>query len=134
MYSLTMPSNPTIAAYLAKTSVKVGEIWTIPVNTGSASDGVTGQVTLTFQGLEDLTTSAGTFKVFKIEISSGTLTMHSAVFDSGTMQINGSTYLEQGTCRLIKTDVTHQSIIQSGITTTRSTIVTEKTLTEYSAK
>ena len=47
-------SNPTIAAYLAKTSVKVGEVWTIPVSTGSASNGLTGQITLTFHGFEDL--------------------------------------------------------------------------------
>ena len=105
-------SNPTIAAYLAKTSVKVGEVWTIPVSTGSSSNGLTGQITLTFHGLEELTTSAGTFKVFKIDISSGNLTMQMSSIDSGTMQITGTTYLEQGTCRLIKSNLTEKTTLK----------------------
>ena len=47
-------SNPTISAYLAQPTVKVGDVWKIPVNTGNASLGLTGEVTLTFAGLQDL--------------------------------------------------------------------------------
>jgi hypothetical protein len=133
-------SNPTIAAYLTKTAVKVGDVWTLPVSTGTATNGLKGQITLTFHGLEELTTSAGTFKVFKIDISSGTLTIHSTSIDSGTMQITGTTYLEQGTCRLIKSDLTEKTstfqddAYHTGGSTTVTVTNTEKMLSEYSAK
>ena len=56
------------------------------------------------------------------------------------MQITGTTYLEQGTCRLIKSDLTEKTstfkddAFHTGGTTTVSITNIEKTLTEYSAK
>ncbi len=59
-------TNPTILAYLAQPTIKVGDVWTIPVNTGNASLGLTGEVTLTFAGLQDITVPAGTYKTMRI--------------------------------------------------------------------
>lgn len=54
-------TNPTIMAYLAQPSVKTGDIWTKPVNTGNTSLGLTGEVTLKFMGIEEVTVPAGTY-------------------------------------------------------------------------
>ena len=135
-------SNPTISAYLAQSSVNVGDVWTIPVNTGNSSLGLTGEMTLKFAGFEEITVAAGTYKTFKINISSGNLTMHYdpayaqsihlALNGNYTLRLNGTTYLEQNTCRLIKSELTQygtqQSVGSKGGTTITSTINSEKTL------
>jgi hypothetical protein len=94
---------------------------------------MTGEVTLKFAGVEDVVVPAGTFKAMKIEITSNTLTFHSdgtsilKIPEGTTLQLNGVTYLEQGTCRLVKTELT-----QSGPTSLgTSTLYTERTLVEY---
>jgi hypothetical protein len=131
-------SNPTISAYLAQPSVKVGDVWSIPVNTGNASLGLTGEVTLTFAGMQDLTVPAGTFKTMRIEVTSSTLSLHSdgssiiKIPDGMTLQLNGTSFIEQGTCRLIKADLTQVTTTNSPGIGSTSTIFTEKTLVEFS--
>lgn len=105
-------ANPIISAYLAQESVNVGDVWIIPATTGNSSLGVTGEVTLKFASIENVTVPAGTYKTMKIEITSTILNMHSDgtsgfwSFDGDTLQISGTTYLEQATCRLVKADLT----------------------------
>ncbi len=131
-------SNPTISAYLAQPSVKVGDVWKIPVNTGNASFGLTGEVTLTFAALQDLTVPAGTFKTMRIEVASNTLSLHSdgssiiKIPGGMTLQLNGTSYIEQGTCRLIKADLTQLTTTNSPGIGSASTLYTEKTLVDYS--
>jgi hypothetical protein len=126
-------SDPAITAYLNQESVKAGDTWTIPVNTGNSSLGMTGEVTLKFVGIQDVTVPAGTFKAMKIEISSNTLTYHSdgtsilKIPEGTTLQLSGFTYLEQGTCRLIKAELTQSG--PSGLGT--ATLYSERTLVEY---
>ena len=126
-------ANPTISAYLSQKSVNAGDVWKIPVNTGNASLGMTGEVTLKFAGIENVSVPAGTFKAMKIEVSSNTLTFHSdgtsilKIPEGTTLQLNGTTYLEQGTCRLIKTELTQSGPTDLGT----STLYTERTLVEY---
>ena len=129
-------SNPTISAYLAQPTVKVGDVWKIPVNTGNASLGLTGEVTLTFAGLQDLTVPAGTYKTMRIEVTSNTLSLHSdgsiIVTPQGmTEQLKGTSYIEQGTCRLIKADLTQITTTNSPGIGSTSTLYSEKTLVEY---
>ena len=129
-------SNPTISAYLAQPTVKVGDVWKIPVNTGNASLGLTGEVTLTFAGLQDITVPAGTYKTMRIEITSNTLSLHSdnsiIVTPKGmTLQLNGTSYIEQGTCRLIKADLTQLTTTNSPGVGSTSTLYTEKILVEF---
>ncbi|MDI9578932.1 MAG: hypothetical protein QM398_12465 [Thermoproteota archaeon] len=131
-------SNPTISAYLAQQSVKVGDVWKIPVNTGNASLGLTGEVTLTFAGIQDLTVPAGTFHTMQIEVTSNVLSIHSdgssiiKIPDGMTLQLNGTSYIEQGTCRLIKADLTQITTTNSPGIGSTSTMYTEKTLVAYS--
>ena len=123
-------ANPTISAFLAQKSVSVGDIWKIPVNTGNSGLGMTGEVTLKFAVIEDITVPAGTYKAIKIEITSNILNVHAdgtskiLIQNGMTLQLNGTTYLEQGTCRLIKADLTQ-------VVTTNSPTV-GSTNTEYS--
>jgi len=137
-------SNPTISAYLAQPSVNIGDVWTIPVSTGNSSLGLTGEMTLKFTGFKEITVPTGTYKTFKIDVSSGNLTMHYdpvyaqsirvALSGNYTLRVSGTTYLEQNTCRLIKSELTQygtqQSVGSKGVTTITSTINTEKTLTQ----
>jgi hypothetical protein len=131
-------SNPTISAYLAQPSVKVGDVWKIPVNTGNESLGLTGEVTLTFAGMQDLTVPAGTFQTMRIEVTSNVLSLHSdgssiiKVPNGMTLQLNGTSYIEQGTCRLIKADLTQLTTTNTPGIGSTSTLYTEKTLAEYS--
>ena len=130
-------NNPIISSYLAQSSVKVGDVWRIPVNTGNASLGLTGEVTLTFAALQNLTVPAGTFDVIRIEITSNDLRLHSDGSSSikiphgMTLQLNGSSYIEQGTCRLIKADLLQLTTANTPGIGSTSTMYTEKTLVEY---
>ena len=130
-------SNPTISAYLAQPTVKVGDVWKIPVNTGNASLGLTGEVTLTFAGLQEVTVPAGTFQTMRIEATSKVLSLHSDgssiihIPDGMTLQLNGTSYIEQGTCRLVKADLTQLTTTNTPGIARTSTLYTEKTLVEY---
>ncbi len=138
-------NNPTLVSYLAKSQVNIGDVWQMPVNTGNASLGLTGEITMKFSGFQDLTVPAGTYKTFKIDTSTDNLTMHYdpaylqsihlAFSGNYSLRLSGTTYLEQNTCRLIQSDLTQygtmtqQSAGNNGVTTITSTICTEKTLT-----
>lgn len=130
-------TDPTILAYLSQPSVKVGDVWNIPVNTGNASLGLTGEVTLRFAGIQAFTTPAGTFQTMRIEVSSSVLSLHSdgtsliKIPDGMTLQLNGTSYVEQGTCRLVKADLTQLSTTNSPGVGSTSTMYTEKTLVEF---
>jgi hypothetical protein len=130
--------NPTISAYLAQSSVNVGDVWTIPVNTGNSSLGLTGEVTLTFAGFQDVIVPAGTYKTFSIEVTSSTLNIHSdgssliIIPNNMTLQLKGTSYLEQGTCHLIKANLTQVTAFKTNGIEQTSTIYTEKTLVKDS--
>lgn len=71
---------------------------------------VTGDVTLTFKGIEDITVPAGTYKVFRVDMTSNNLHMeyNPAVSLSRdllatlNLNLNYQVYLEYGTMRHIK--------------------------------
>ena len=140
-FFLNASDNPTLQAYLTKSQVKVGDTWQFPVRTGNASLGLTGELTLKFSGIQEITVPAGTYKVFVLELSSINLIMHispdngiisASTLDNSILDLNGRTYLEVGTCRLIKSELTQQTTTQQPGISGTSTIYTEKTLTEHS--
>lgn len=127
-------ANPIISTLLAQISVNVGDIWKIPVNTGNSSLGMTGEVTLRFAGIEDITVPAGTYRTMKIDITSNTINFHADStskiigVDGMTLQINGTTYLEQGTCLLVRSNLTQQT---NSPTNDASMLYSERTLVEH---
>jgi hypothetical protein len=127
-------SNPTLLAYLSQDKITVGDVWTIPVSTGDSSLGMTGEVTLKFAGTQELTVPAGTFQTMRIEINSKILTYYSdgtiiSNINGMNLQLSGTSYVELGTYRLIKADLTQLLTNAQGIVTT--TLYSEKTLVEY---
>jgi hypothetical protein len=130
-------TNPTVLAYLSQSSAKVGDVWTLPVSTGNSSLGLTGQVTIAFAGIEEITVPAGTYKVMRIEVASDTLHIRSdgtgiLTLPAGmTLQFNGTTYLEQSTCRLIKATLSQTGGLDLNGANRTTTMYTEKILTQY---
>ena len=142
-------SKPAVLAFLDTSTGKVGEVLTIPVSTGNASYGLTGELTLTIRGVQEVTVPAGTFNCVRIDVSSNILNLyadpnylnaiHIAPFSKSTVQMNGTTYLEQGTFRLIKSSLiqygTAESVASVGNPITVTSVINyEKTLTEYTKK
>lgn len=124
-------SSPASEYYLAqlldKSEVKVGDSINVPYPTmpGNLSSlfQISGGLTLTFKGFQDLTVPAGTFKVFRVDISSNdlTMTMNSPALQSSgynmgiTANLNFQLYYEYGTMRLIQSTMTENAQLESSI-------------------
>ena len=137
-FFLDATNNPSLTEFVTKTQVQVGDTWNLPVSTGNQSYGITGTLTIKFEALQILSTIAGTFSVFKINISSDSLIIH-ANLDNDPLNINaqnntkisisGETYLEYGTCRVIKAELRQENTNPAN--PNRTTIIeTEKILAE----
>ena len=109
-----LSSYSFISALLARPEVKVGETWQVPMSTGNPSFGITGNLTVTFGGIQDITVPAGTYEVFKIDFSSNNLSMNLNFPPNATgtnvpttlnMSISGQKYLEYKTCREIESNI-----------------------------
>ena len=72
-------SNQYLAQLLSKPEVKVGDSVTIPYpslpSNLSSNIQTTGDLTLTFKGMQELTVPAGTYKVFEVDLTSNNLSM-----------------------------------------------------------
>jgi hypothetical protein len=138
-------SNPVLAALLSKPEAKIGDTWEIPLNTGNLTIGTTGKLALTFRDIEDLQVPAGTYKVFRIDISSNDLTSYTRILGNTSIPeapayittsninvaFNGQLYLEYGTCRQIKSDVQIDLTIQSEVLNYSISCFSTTTLTEH---
>ncbi|XHH10034.1 MAG: hypothetical protein ACFCUE_05225 [Candidatus Bathyarchaeia archaeon] len=115
----------------------IGESIQIPVNTGNESIGTTGTLNVKFASVEEITVPAGTFKVFRLDYTAD-FTIH-ANLQGGILniqlpepvpgQITGQTFLEYGTCRLIKSTVTETNQF-TGQINYNATYTSERILTE----
>jgi hypothetical protein len=129
-------NNAELAAYYHKTSVRAGDIWTLQLS-GNTSFALVGQVTITFAGIEELTVPAGTYRTMHIDVSSNVLTYDpngpSPVIRTKdmTLQFNGTTYLEQSTCRLIKADISQVFTWNTSGVNSTNTLHSEETLIQY---
>lgn len=107
----SMKSESYLAQLLNKPEVKVGDTITIPYPNATASIGLTGELTMTFASIEDLTVPAGTYKVFRIDITSKNLKLSYKpstglpsldVQTSIDIDVTYQIFLEYGTMRQIK--------------------------------
>jgi hypothetical protein len=117
----------SLVQLLSKPEVRVGTTITVPFPSSTLGSGITGNITLTFKGFEDLTVPAGTYRVFRIDVSTGDqgLNYHipagiwlgSDQNYSSTMQIkmDYQVYLEYGTMREVKS-TTQQTVTQQSTT------------------
>ena len=122
------PVGPTSESFLAqllsKPEVKVGDTITVPYPAASSLIQTTGNLTIKINGVEDLTVPAGTYKVFRIDMTSNNLKIsltppktNSSIILPGdinmNVDINAQMYLEYGTMRQIKSTMQETSAYQS---------------------
>jgi hypothetical protein len=129
---------------LNKPEVKVGDSITIPYPAFEISGmEVTGDLTVTFGEIEELTTPAGTYRVFKIDMTSNNIqitlntppTANSSPYIPTDITMNSEmnyqVYLEYGTLRQIKADMQQTSHFQSSLMNYTSQTTTEMTLNQH---
>jgi len=117
-------STSYLAQLLSKPEVKVGDSVEVPFPSGNSSIGITGDLTMTFKGIQDLTVPAGTFKVFRIDITSNNLKMNynspmgslsnfTPANITISLDMNSQMYIEYGTMRQIKSSMQETVSMQS---------------------
>ncbi len=137
-------SNTFLAQLLSKPEVKVGETVNIPFpSSNSQFMQTTGDLTMKFSGVEDLTVPAGTYRVFKIDITSSNLRMilNTPTNDSTlsaiptnlsmNLDLNYQIYLEYGTLRQIKSTMQETAGFQSSILNMTAQMGMDMTLTQH---
>jgi hypothetical protein len=137
-----MSTDPFATVLLDKPEVKVGDSWQVPVNSGNSNVSMTGEMTITFGGVQNITVPAGTYEVFKVDTVSN-LTMSIKFPTNGNymnppfkinMIISGQTYVEYGTCRRIESNmqiIQIPSSSQAAGTSTTISIAAKTTLVQH---
>jgi hypothetical protein len=105
--SLNQTHVDPVLAFLAKPEVKVGDTEVIPLSNGN--DNITGNVTVTFVDIQNITVAAGTFNVFRVDAISINTTQillpgsSANVHFATTIQqsLSGQSYVEYDTGKLI---------------------------------
>jgi len=96
---------PGYGGSFPKQEAKVGDSWQIPLDTVVSSVGIQGTVNCKISEVKSLTVPAGTYNVFKLEITidnAKASTSSYGVDVDVTMNANGYVYLEKGTGRTIE--------------------------------
>ena len=133
-------STSYLTQLLNKSEVKVGDSVNVPFPSAFSGMGVTGDLTMTFRGVEDLTVPAGTYKVFRIDITSNDLSLSynpsTAVAGMNLstktdMDLNYQMYMEYGTLRQIKSSMQETVSLQSSMMNYTMTLSMDMTLNEH---
>ncbi len=99
---------------LNKSEVKVGDSITVPYPSALSSIGIKDNLTITFEGIEELTVPAGTYKVVKVSITTGNMHLEvPSVNMSGSTEMNYTVFIEYGTMRQIKSTMQETVSYQS---------------------
>jgi hypothetical protein len=119
MYSMFM-GMPGFGGFFNKTEARVGGTWQVPLNVGNSSFSMAGTINYRFGDIQNITVPAGTYKTFKMEMSTNDAHVSSGSV-SMSVNMNGQIHLEYGTCRLVDMNV-QESMSSSGVgqTTTAS--------------
>jgi cytoskeletal protein RodZ len=123
-------NNPYIAQLLTQLEVKVGDNITIPFpsSTSNTTANVTktGNMTITFKGIQDLTVPAGTYRVVRVDMTSNDVSMtvtnalsqpaNESAMETMTlkMQLSYQIYIEYGTMKLIQETMQSNNDMQLG--------------------
>jgi hypothetical protein len=140
-------SSPTGNSYLAqlmsKPEAKVGETISIPYPNDNSLVQTTGDLKITFNGVEDLTVPAGTYRAFRIDMRCDDLKMtynlpqndESSLFSlnnlSMTMNLDSKIYLEYGTMRQIKSTLDMTMSYDSSILNMTASMSMDMTLQQH---
>lgn len=137
-----LTSSSYLAQLLNQPEVKVGDSVNVPFPTGNSSIGITGELKMTFKGIQDLTVPAGTYKVFRIDITSNDLKMNyqspltslsnfTPANISIGMDMNYQIYIEYGTMRQIKASMQESVSTQSATMSYNMSLNMDMTLVEH---
>ena len=113
-----------LAQLLNKSEVKVGDSVNIPYPDNGSDIGVTGDLTLTFEGIQSMQVPAGTFKVFRVDLTNNNLQVDlnqlaqnfgSPTTINGTVNININCqmYVGYGTMRIVRTKMSMGYAVES---------------------
>jgi hypothetical protein len=93
-------SMPGFGSYFPVQQAKIGESWTVPINTSILGLSTQGTVSNKITEIKSITTSAGTFNAVKSELTAHMLatTADSNGVGTLTIDVNGYGYMEKGTC------------------------------------
>ena len=128
-HTTSVTSSSFLAQLLNKPQVKIGDTINVPYPAPTSQNmQITGDLTVTFGNIEDLTTPAGTYKVFKIDITSNNIKMNYNIPAANPninipteikidYDMNYQIYLEYGTLREIKSTIQQTALCQSSIIT-----------------
>src|SRR5208337_5175840 len=118
-------SNNFVPAF-EQNETEAGSVWQIPLNgsyqTSNATLVYSGNLTETFSDIQNLAVPAGTYRVFRVDVSASNLTMliNNTLQNtpiSETFTANGQICLEYGTNRMIEMNMQiSKSILQNGQT------------------
>ncbi len=139
-----LEGNTFLAQLLSKPEVKIGDTVTIPFPSVNSSENIqtSGDLTMKFSGIEDLTVPAGTYRVFKIDITSNNLKMTLNPSDSDSslsiplnmsmnLDLNYQVYLEYETLRQIKSTLQETAGLQSALLNITAQMGMDMTLTQH---
>ncbi len=135
-------SNSYLAQLLSKPEVRVGDSITIPYPAISPYIEITGDLTMKFGGIEDLAVPAGTYRVFRIDITSNNLKMNMKP-PAGSSSLSQLTslsmdidiafqiYMEYGTLRQIKSTMQETASYQSAFMNSTMQMSMDMTLNQH---
>jgi len=127
MISDSLRNAPGFGFFINKTETRVGESWQVPFTAGNSSLSITGTLNIKVGDIQNTTVPAGTFKTFKMEVSSDDLAATvNGVYASGNF--NEQVHLEYGTGKLIDMNL-HETVNAEGqsMTFTIQTSLTQDT-------
>ena len=118
MYSM-IQGTTGVGMALNRTEVRVGETVQMPLSTGNSSFTLSGTINYKVGNVENVTVPAGTYKTFKIELSTSDLhALDQGVYMS--LSITGQLHMEYGTCNLV--DLSMQETVTGAGNTVNLTI------------
>jgi hypothetical protein len=99
IYSM-MQGTPNFGLALNRTEITVGETLHIPLNVANSTFSMNGTMNCKVDSVENVTVAAGTYKTFKLEISTSGVHVSSQGVDV-SLNLNGQVHMEYGTCQLV---------------------------------
>jgi hypothetical protein len=133
-------SNSYLTQLLNRSEVKVGDSVTVPFPTAVSGLGITGYLTMRFGGFEDLTVPAGTYRVFRIDVTSHNVSMNYNpsvsiaglnLTSSMDMDLNYQIYMEYGTLRQVKSTMQEAVSYKSAMMNYTMTLSMDMTLSQH---